>query len=63
MYGNEEINFRVTERDAMCRGCDKIIKRHEEKVIAFHTYRNRGQHIYICDDCLLKMFKLSGMEV
>lgn len=54
LHGNME--HRYTERDAYCRGCDKKIERHSEKVTAMYSWRNRGQHIYLCDECISKAF-------
>lgn len=46
------VERRQTKRTAFCRGCDKSIHRDTEKVFVTHSYVNRGQHIYICDDCI-----------
>lgn len=54
----EKINYRQTERNAFCRGCDKEIKRKTESVIATFSNRNRGQHIYFCKKCVEKMWFL-----
>jgi len=50
-----EFEIRQTVRDAHCRNCDKTIKRNTEKVVYIYSFRNRGQNIFICRDCLNKM--------
>ena len=50
--------LRQTERQAYCRGCDKILQPKTEKVLAWYSIRNRGQHIYICTDCIVAMNNL-----
>ena len=53
-----DIEYRYTERDAFCGGCDKEIVAKTEKVFATYSYRNKGQHIYICVDCINKFNQL-----
>ena len=50
--------LRQVERQAFCRACDKTLERNTEKVIAWYSFRNRGQHIYICTDCVTSMYNL-----
>lgn len=52
------IEYRQTERDAFCRGCDKQIKKKTEKVIYTYSWRNRGQNILICLDCVGEINRL-----
>jgi len=46
------IEYRQTERDAICRGCHKDIKKHTEKVIYTYSSANRGMHIFFCGECI-----------
>lgn len=50
-----EFEIRQTERKANCRNCDKVIKPKTEKIIYIYSFRNRGQNIFICKDCLNRM--------
>ena len=52
------MELRKAERDCYCRFCDKKIKRNTEEVIAHYTYRNTGQHIFICKECIEKSTEL-----
>jgi len=52
------MNYRTLERSGYCRGCDKLIEKNTEKLISIYSHRNRGQHIYLCKDCVDKMVKL-----
>ena len=47
---------RVTTRNAYCRSCDKEIRKNTNKITYIHSWRNRGQNIFICDICLGQMF-------
>lgn len=57
-----KIEYKPTKRDAFCRGCDKTIVRNTEKVFTTYSMRNRGQHIYICMDCINKFLKIVEEE-
>lgn len=61
-YG-EKINFRPSERTAYCRGCDKKIEPNTEKIIAFYSFRNRGQSIIICQKCVKEMSQLINNSI
>lgn len=50
--------FRTTERAAFCRGCDDVIVPNKDKVMVTYSFRNRGQHIYICQKCVQTMCAL-----
>lgn len=47
---DRDIKLRGLERDAYCRGCDELMKKHTS-VIATYSFRNRGMHIFFCLDC------------
>lgn len=52
-----DIKFRPLERTTICRGCDEELVR-GTNVIATYSFRNRGQHIYFCKECVKLMQKL-----
>jgi len=43
---------RKAQRDCVCRGCDKPLKKNVDDLIHTYSRRNRGQHILFCFDCL-----------
>lgn len=45
------MEIRPAQREAHCRGCDKIIRRGED-MFATYSSRNRGQSIYFCLTCV-----------
>jgi uncharacterized protein YlaI len=49
------MEYRLAIRDVYCRGCDKTLKRDKDMIMAMYSIRNRGQYIYFCKDCVLKM--------
>ena len=49
------MEYRQSERICYCRGCDKEIKAKTEKIISIFSFRNRGQHIFLCADCVKEM--------
>lgn len=51
------IKYRQAERQAICRGCDKELNK-GDMMIATYSFRNRGQHIYFCRDCVKLMNNL-----
>lgn len=55
---NRDIEYRLAKRDANCRGCDKILEKDKDMMISTYSFRNRGQYIYFCKDCVLLMNKL-----
>lgn len=50
--------YRQPERDALCRVCEKDIKRNEDWMVSWYSSSNRGQYIHICPDCVRKMYEL-----
>lgn len=52
------MEYRLSKRDSYCRGCDKTLKRDKDRIMAMYSFRNRGQYIYFCKDCVLKMNSL-----
>lgn len=59
------MEFRLTTRDAFCRGCDQAILKNTEEVFYTYSYRNQGQSIFLCRECVAKvieMFKESADE-
>ena len=53
-----DFKFRLAKRDCYCRGCDKVLKRDTDMLLATYSFRNRGQYIYFCVDCVKEMNKL-----
>lgn len=49
--------YRQAQRDANCRVCDKEVSRGTEAVF-WYSYRNRGQHIVICPNCVETLYNL-----
>jgi hypothetical protein len=58
MRESNNFEHRKSERDCFCRGCDKKIKRNSEDIIYTYSFRNKGQSIIFCEDCVQEMFKL-----
>lgn len=58
MYGAENINYRLAKQDCYCRGCDKLLEKGKDHVISFHSYRNNGQYIKLCKECVEIMSNL-----
>ena len=50
---NPQDCIRKAEREAFCRFCDKVIRK-GETMFSFYSWRNRGQNIHICLDCIEK---------
>lgn len=50
--------YRLAARNAYCRSCDKVIKRDVDFMITLHSFRNTGQNIHICTDCVKLMYGL-----
>ena len=57
MKDRGKINYRPAEREAICRGCDKTLNK-GDMMIATYSFRNKGQHIYFCKECIEIMYKL-----
>ena len=53
-----EIQYRPSQRTCYCRGCDKEIAPNTEKIITLYSFRNRGQYIHICGECVKEFNKL-----
>lgn len=53
--------YRKAERDAFCRVCDKTIHKGEHAVF-WYSWRNRGQNIMVCPDCVENLFDLLPKE-
>ena len=52
------IEYRLVERDAFCRGCQKELKRNTDKAIMWYAPNNRGMNIIICPDCVELIYNL-----
>ena len=52
------MKLRKSNRTCYCRFCDKEIERNTEDVIYEYSYRNKGQHIFICKDCIKEAYNL-----
>lgn len=52
------MRYALVERWAHCRGCDKELEPKVDFAVKFYSIRNRGQHILICKDCVVKMNEL-----
>lgn len=55
---SDNFEYRLAKRDACCRGCDETLKKDKDMLIATYSFRNRGQYIYFCEDCVKEMCKL-----
>lgn len=53
------MEIRKAKREAYCRGCDKVIEKGEE-MFSTYSWRNRGQNIHICLDCIDKITKMKA---
>lgn len=51
------MKIRQAERTAFCRGCDKKIEPKTD-MLSMYSYRNRGQNIHFCLDCVEKMHEM-----
>ena len=49
--------YREAQRDGFCRWCDEEIQK-GNKVFAFYSHRNRGQHILFHPECVKEMNKI-----
>jgi len=54
---NRDLEYRPAQREVICRGCDKTLNR-GDMLMSTYSFRNRGQHIYFCKECVLKMQQL-----
>ena len=54
---NRDIEYRPAKRGAICRGCDKTLNK-GDMLISTYSFRNRGQYIYFCKDCVVSMQNL-----
>ena len=45
------MEIRKAQRHAFCRDCDKKIQV-GEYILSMYSWRNRGQNIHICLDCV-----------
>jgi len=52
------MKIRQAERTAFCRGCDKKIKP-KTYMLSMYSYRNRGQNIHFCLDCVDKIHEMN----
>lgn len=59
MTGSYDIQRRPAQRDAFCRGCDKVIKRGDD-MISTYSFRNTGQWIHFCLDCCKKIGEMAN---
>ena len=57
-----EPKYRIAEQNAHCRVCDRTIKRKEEYMITWYSFRNTGQNIHICPACVKKLYELLPHE-
>lgn len=57
-----DFKYRTTKRDAYCRICNKTILKDQEKVINFEFSRQK-YFVFICDNCVNKMYDLVKGEV
>lgn len=54
---HSNIQYRVAKQDGHCRGCDTLIsKKDEDQAFYFYSFRNRGQSIILCDECVSHMY-------
>jgi uncharacterized protein YlaI len=50
--------YRLAEQNAHCRVCDKVIERKVDYMVSWYSFRNRGQNIHICPDCVKELYYL-----
>lgn len=55
---NNKPEYRLAKNTCYCRSCDKEMKKGKDWGIFMYSFRNRGQNICICEDCVVKMHKL-----
>ena len=48
------LEYREAKKNCFCRGCDVELEK-GTKMIATYSFRNRGQHIYFCIECVKEM--------
>lgn len=54
----DNTEYRLAKNTCYCRSCDKEMRRNVDWGIFMSTFRNCGQKISICKDCVFKMHKL-----
>lgn len=52
------MEIRKAQRQAFCRACDKKIQV-GESMLSMYSWRNRGQNIHICLDCVDEIHEMS----
>lgn len=50
--------YRLAEQAAFCRVCDKELQRKVDYMVSWHSWRNRGQNIHICPECVVTLYDL-----
>lgn len=50
--------YRQAKNACYCRACDKEMKKGKDWGVFFYSFRNCGQHISLCESCVVKMHKL-----
>lgn len=53
--------YREAERICFCRVCDKTINKGESAVF-WYSFRNTGQNIMVCADCVETIYELLPKE-
>ena len=53
---SDKFEYRLAKRTSYCRGCDKENVRDKDMVLYFYSWRNRGQNILLCPDCVKEMY-------
>ena len=54
--------YRLAKRTSYCRGCDKENVKDTDMVLYFYSWRNRGQNILLCPDCVKEMYNVIKKE-
>lgn len=50
--------YRMAERNAVCRSCNKTIEK-GEKMVSWWSYLNSGMWIHLCKDCCASIYTLT----
>lgn len=47
-----KLEIRKAKQDSFCRCCDKPLRKGIDNLVYMYSYRNRGQNILLCFDCI-----------
>ncbi len=52
------LEVRRAQQDCFCRVCDKKMSRNVTPIVHIYSWRNRGQNIKLCFDCVSEISRL-----